>query len=209
MKKEKAKYYNKKTRHPICLKLNVKEDSVLEKAMQQEGWTNKAGYIKDCLFGESAERKYEKMLTTSDPVDMMIVIKNELEEFNRRMDYISYKLDDQMEEFKKQKNTDPKSSAKWFAYMVEWKKSINEISENLYASLKKLCHSLSIEFQRKKYDKVETLPDYVLERVEKDWNDTLSPEARYIAKKKTEEFQKIFEERVRKSREKAEQSKED
>ena len=195
---KKRKYYNKKIRKNICLKISPEEESILEKMMSSEEWTNQAGFIREKIFGEHIDAKFEKMTSSGNEEDIKIIIKHQLERFNKRLDYINYKYDEETEAYKnKTEGLDQKEAARWFAYLYEWKKEIISNERALYYLLSKLLQSLKIDFERHTYEKVETLPEHTMEKISKDWNDTLSPEALHISKIKVEEFQKDFEQKMK------------
>ena len=200
MNKRKRKEYDKSNK-VLSFKANFKEQILLKQMMQEEGWSNLSAFIKDKLFGESSDMKYEKLLSKPKKEDLPIIMTVLLEELNRKLDYINYRFDDEVEEFKRQtKELDKKSAARWFSFLFDWKKEIGVYGDELMTACSKILHSMDIDFKKTKFSKNETIPKHVLERASKNWNDTLSDEAMLASKMMGEQFQKEFAEKIERAR---------
>ena len=200
MNKRKRREYEKSLK-VLNIKINYKEQTIISQMMAEEGWTNTAGFIKDKLFGETTDMKYEKLLSRPKKEELPIIMTVLLEELNRKLDYINYRFDDEIEEFKKQtKELDQKSAARWFSFLFDWKKEIRVYGDELMTACSKILHSMDIDFKKTKFSKNETIPKHVLERASKNWNDTLSDEAMLASKMMGEQFQKEFAEKIERAR---------
>lgn len=175
----------------LTLRLSHSETSVLEKLMEKEEWTNRSGFIKYKIFGDSEEYQYKKMLESGEPSDIIKVIVNLMSELNRQIDYINYRFDSELIEFKKKiEEFDETKAKQWLAFLQEWKNGLQAKTDEIFFDCQTILKAINIKIERKDYKDVSKLPDYVLDRFAKDWNDTTSPERKERGRRLMEKFYK-------------------
>ena len=87
-KEFKEKYNTAKNSMVLSIRLNAKEQAVLDSMMYFDGWKNKNRYIKKKLFGKKVETKVEQMLFTGHDFDLSVLMLREIQELSRNLDYI-------------------------------------------------------------------------------------------------------------------------
>ena len=195
MGKTELKAARNKTRKLVSLSLSAQESAVLSSMMEKDDWSNQSGYIKYKIFGESEKYRYKKMLESGEKKDIQKVIVSLVSDMNRQIDYINFRFDSELNDFKSQMGKiDEIKAKKWLTYLEEWKSSLHKKTDIIFCDCESILRAINLKVERKDYTDVRNLPDYVLEQAAKNWNDTDSP---LMKEKARRQLEKIYEKNPR------------
>ena len=173
----------------IGLTLSAQQNAVLSKMMEADDWSNRSGFIKYKIFGDSEEYQYKKMLESGEEKDIQKVIISLVSDMNRQIDYINFRFDSELIEFKNQMGKiDEIKAKKWLTYLEEWKTALQKKTDDIFFDCETILRAINIKVERKDYKDVRNLPDYVLEKAAQNWNDTDSPLVKERARRQLEKF---------------------
>lgn len=188
-KVKETKQMQEKTRNSVAIRFSQKESAVLSKMMEAEDWGNRSGFIKYKIFGESEEYQYKKMLESGEEKDIQKVIVSLVSDMNRQIDYINFRFDSELIEFKNQLGRiDEIKAKKWLTYLEEWKTNLQRKTDEIFFDCETILRAINIKVERKDFKDVRNLPDYVLEKAAQNWNDTDSPMVKERARRQLEKF---------------------
>lgn len=183
-----------------AIRLSAKELTVIQAMMKDEDWTNVSGFIKYKVFGFTPETAYKKLLDSGKPEDFINVLTNQLDTLNRNIDYINFRFDQELLEFKKKINSkefDEKDRAKWMALLSGWTTRLQEKNEEIFCDCQAILKAINVNVERKDYKDITMVPDYVIEKAGRDWNDNYSPEAQEHQRRVIEKFRQKHPEYIR------------
>ena len=183
--------YDKRRRLQIKIDLSPKEASILDKMMREGDWDNRSGFIKYKLFGESADRKFSRMVHYAKYDDVISIVKNAVIEMNDNLGYLNYKFDYQLRRLEQDKGLpSDKQIVKRLSHLIKYKNKVREKIEEMYFLLESLLANQNIQIQELKLEDVRYMSDEALEKAAKDWNDLTSPEAKEAARRIYEKYMK-------------------
>ena len=177
----KTEYDKKKVQ--VKLQLNFKEKTILDSMMENDGWQNTAGFIKDRLFGVSKDAKYAKILQESKVEDYKKIIINLITEMNNVLGYLNYRFTYELDRIDRDEKEEEKKKAKAQKLMREWKSAVLLRTEEMSTSIRSILHILGIKAEKEHEDAVRYAPDSVLEKAASNWNDINSPEIHELVRR--------------------------
>jgi len=186
--KKLKKEYDKKL-NQVMLRLSLEEKIVLKKKMEQDQWTNVAGWIKWRIFGNSVLRDYAKTKHSTSKEDIALVMQNLLSQLVATTAYINYRFNLELEKIEKADlSTD--IARKLVSKMTLWKNTLEERSETLLRDIQEILYFINVRTVVEKKSDIENLPDEILEKALEDWNNSQSPEIMELISRRFRQFQR-------------------
>lgn len=184
------KEYEKRVK-AIAIKFNYEERVIIKKMMDEDDWLNMSGFIKYKVFGCSkyVRNKYQRMKKEVKPEDIQMIMQNLMTTLSDAISYLNYRFNYELEKLEREKGGySLKEHRRLLAIMYDWKKAVYARTEDAIKDCQQILHYIDIKTTREQKDSLIAMPDYVLDKVRKDWNNTTSPEALEAARRDMEIF---------------------
>ena len=173
----------------VTLRFSYSESAVLKKMMEKEEWTNRSGFIKYKIFGESEEYQYKKMLESKEQSDIEKTLISLLTELNKQIDYVNYRFDSEIIDIKKKTDKFDEIRVKqWITILKEWKNSLLDKTDNIFFDCQTILRAININIERINFKDIRKIPDYILDKLDTDIANMDSPEMQEKARRLYEKF---------------------
>lgn len=173
----------------VTLRFSYSESAVLKKMMEKEEWTNRSGFIKYKIFGESEEYQYKKMLESKEQSDIEKTLISLLTELNKQIDYVNYRFDSEIIDIKKKtEKFDEIRVKQWITILKEWKNSLLDKTDNIFFDCQTILRAININIERINFKDIRKIPDYILDKLDTDIANMDSPEMQEKARRLYEKF---------------------
>lgn len=165
-------------RKAYCLTLGPATTTMLENDMRKEGWDSAAAYIRFRLFGYDPESEYRKRILTGDREFIAEAMRNELVHLNGQLSYILEKFERNFEEFERHSEDvpDTRKAAKWVSLMKSFKDDVDNRTNTIMEHCLTILSALKINTDGITGKGLEGVPQSVLDRYVRNWDDSSSPE---------------------------------
>lgn len=185
--KQLKKEYDK-NRVQVLVWLNAKEKTVFDKLMEEEGWNNRSGFIKDRIFRGKLDTRYQKILLEADKEDTLKILKNQMTELVNTIGYLNYRFTYELDRIENSEDDDAKEKARRLNKMREWKTSVLGRTEDIASDLRAILGLVGVKIEKERSEQVRYAPDSLLEKATRNWNDISSPEAHELARRQHEKL---------------------
>ena len=116
---ERRREYDKSL-EKVTIRLSAREKIALYKLVNDDGWTNVAGFIKNKIFNGKEGYIYEKTVNNADKKDIEKILSVYVTQLFREFRYIKWKYESDLKMIKEaSKGMDSKKIEKWILRMVE------------------------------------------------------------------------------------------
>lgn len=168
----------------VTLRFSHSESAVLEKMMEKEEWSNRSGFIKYKIFGESEEYQYNKMLESGEPGDIQKVLVSLMTELNKQIDYLNYRFDSEIIDLKKKTEKFDETKVKqWVAFLQEWKAGLLDKTDDIFFDCQTILRAINLDIERMDFKDIRKLPDYILDKLDSETSNMDSPEMQEKARR--------------------------
>lgn len=173
-KRFKKLYDAKKVR--ITVSMNPYEKSILDTMMYREGWKNVGGFIKHKLLGLDYAATFKETVDSAEEEELKKILLNLFSHLSDQLDYINSRYEKELEDLKK---TTPmvnkKTVSAWVSLLDGWNNAVEIKTNAVLGDLGLILARMRI-IDMKKQDYLKRMPDSILDRHVRDWDDTSSPE---------------------------------
>lgn len=194
--KKDTNFYNETVRHGVkTMRFNREELTVLDEMMRKEGWENACGFIKYRLFGLTVRDKYRRILQSRDREDAESALERLVEDLFGRLEYAGYRYDEDSHKLavEVRKNGgmwDRKTVLRKLSLLHKWNEDVMRAVAAVEDDIALMMTTMGLNVPQKDEDYYHNLPDYVLDRVKQDWNNTTTPEAQERARRFAERWER-------------------
>lgn len=173
----------------VTLRFSHSESAVLEKMMEKEEWSNRSGFIKYKIFGDSEDYQYNKMLESGEPGDIQKVLVALMTELNKQIDYLNYRFDSEIIDLKKKTEKFDETKVKqWMAFLQEWKAGLLDKTDDIFFDCQTILRAINVDVERMDFKDIRKLPDYILDKLDTETSNMDSPEMQEKARRLFEKF---------------------
>lgn len=173
-KRFKKLYDAKKVR--ITVSMNQYEKSILDLMMHREGCRNVCGFVKSKLFGQDYTARFNDIIASADGEELKRTLVNIFSHLTDQLDYINSRYEKELEDLKK---TTPmvnkKTVSAWVSLLDGWNKAVEIKTNAVLGDLGLILARMRI-IDMKKQDYLKRMPDSILDKHVRNWDDTSSPE---------------------------------
>lgn len=174
-KQVKKEYFKAKDSVAVKIRLNLREQILLQSMMQKDGWENVSGFIKYTLFGDDPDARYKKILHESSPEEIITLARTELRHINAFLSFINFRYDKDMKQLYREEGVDIK---KWIAATEKPHSAAIALLKDVYTSFREIAFRFGIDIS---HESLAPEPE------EHDYSDTKANDE--TAKKIYEQFQ--------------------
>lgn len=173
----------------VTLRFSHSESAVLEKMMEKEEWSNRSGFIKYKIFGDSEDYQYNKMLESGEPGDIQKVLVALMTELNKQIDYLNYRFDSEIIDLKKKTEKFDETKVKqWVTFLQEWKAGLLDKTDDIFFDCQTILRAINVDVERMDFKDIRKLPDYILDKLDTETSNMDSPEMQEKARRLFEKF---------------------
>ena len=173
----------------VTLRFSHSESAVLEKMMEKEEWSNRSGFIKYKIFGDSEDYQYNKMLESGEPGDIQKVLVALMTELNKQIDYLNYRFDSEIIDLKKKTEKFDETKVKqWVTFLQEWKTGLLDKTDDIFFDCQTILRAINVDVERMDFKDIRKLPDYILDKLDTETSNMDSPEMQEKARRLFEKF---------------------
>ena len=141
--KQIAKEYRKMIKkRVVTISFNAEEKTLLDVAMNKEGWDNVSGFIKHKLFGLAIDEKIQKLTTSKRPKEVPILLFNELKQLNEQLTFQNYRYEKDMQQLYREPGV---ISQVWIDATKKYHVEAIDIMKDIYKMCEVIARNLGID----------------------------------------------------------------
>ena len=125
-----------------CFSFTAEEKAMLERKMEEEGWTNAAAYIRYVLFGLDVDEGIESIIRSKDSDAIGRIMYHVVQDLTNRYEYYHYRYEKDMHQLYQEEGVNIKE---WASVTNKWHVSMLVVLTKANKLLKRIALELGLD----------------------------------------------------------------